>query len=87
MILESAITGPHRGTTELETMPIDACWFFYMLILLIATPAPGFTECMPLVKFNSSTASLVIEAITLVPFTFNGPGRWSGPSLHQRPFP
>lgn len=28
-ILESAITSPHCGHREAETMPIDACLFFY----------------------------------------------------------
>jgi hypothetical protein len=30
MILESVIACPHCGTSKLETMPTDACQFFYM---------------------------------------------------------
>jgi hypothetical protein len=29
MILESVITCPHCATAKLETMPTDACQFFY----------------------------------------------------------
>ncbi len=29
MILESVITCPHCATAKSETMPTDACWFFY----------------------------------------------------------
>ena len=29
MILESVITCPHCGTAKLESMPTDACQFFY----------------------------------------------------------
>jgi hypothetical protein len=30
MILQSVITCPQCGTAKLETMPIDACQFFYV---------------------------------------------------------
>ena len=29
MILESLITCPHSATAKMETMPTDACQFFY----------------------------------------------------------
>lgn len=30
MIIESVITCPHCGTTSAETMPTDACQFYYL---------------------------------------------------------
>ena len=27
--LQSELTCPHCGTTKTESMPTDACWFFY----------------------------------------------------------
>ena len=29
MILQSVITCPHCGTAKSETMPTEACWYFY----------------------------------------------------------
>nr|WP_298935552.1 GDCCVxC domain-containing (seleno)protein [uncultured Dyadobacter sp.] len=29
LILESILTCPHCGTRRLETMPVDACMYFY----------------------------------------------------------
>jgi hypothetical protein len=29
IILESTIACPHCGTRKTETMPTDACWYFY----------------------------------------------------------
>ena len=48
MILESIITCPHCATTKLETMPANACQFFY--------------ECTGWLRRDAATESRVTAA-------------------------
>ena len=53
MILKSVITCPHCGTAKTETMPTDACRFFYAAISAIgresaSTIVTSFYPALPI---------------------------------------
>jgi hypothetical protein len=53
MILESVITCPGCGTTKSETMPTDACLFFYACTGCGATLRPKPGDCCVFCSYGS----------------------------------
>jgi hypothetical protein len=53
VILESIITCPHCGTAKPETMPADACWYFYTCAAcgVMLRPKPG--DCCVFCSYGS----------------------------------
>jgi len=53
MILESVITCPHCATEKSETMPTDACQFFYKCTGCGATLRPKQGDCCVFCSYGS----------------------------------
>jgi hypothetical protein len=53
MILESVITCPHCGTAKSETMPTDACRFFYECTGCGARLRPKEGDCCVFCSYGS----------------------------------
>ena len=53
MILQSLITCPNCGTTKSETMPTDACQFFYKCTGCDAMLKPKSGDCCVFCSFGS----------------------------------
>jgi hypothetical protein len=53
MILESTITCPHCGTAKIETMPTDACLFFYHCAGCGARLRPMTGDCCVFCSYGS----------------------------------
>lgn len=53
MILESVITCPHCATAKSETMPTDACQFFYMCTGCSAMLRPKPGDCCVFCSYGS----------------------------------
>jgi hypothetical protein len=53
MILESVITCPHCATAKSETMPTDACQFFYTCTGCGATLRPKPGDCCVFCSYGS----------------------------------
>src|SRR5258705_1222769 len=53
MILESVITCPHCGTAKMETMPTDACQFFYACTGCGARLRPKPRDCCVFCSYGS----------------------------------
>ena len=53
MILESVITCPHCGTAKVETMPTDACQFFYQCTGCGAMLRPKEGDCCVFCTYGS----------------------------------
>ena len=53
VVMEADLTCPHCGTVKRETMPADACQFFYECgqCKTILSPAPG--DCCVFCSFGS----------------------------------
>ncbi|MGX5856057.1 GDCCVxC domain-containing (seleno)protein [Dyadobacter jiangsuensis] len=45
LILESVITCPHCGAQHLETMPVDACMYFYECTNCKTLLKPALGDC------------------------------------------
>lgn len=55
VILESVITCPHCGFATLETMPTDACPFFYECLNCMTLLRPNPEDCCVFCSFGSVT--------------------------------
>jgi hypothetical protein len=53
MTLESIITCPHCATAKMETMPTDACQFFYKCTGCGATLRPKSGDCCVFCSYGS----------------------------------
>jgi hypothetical protein len=53
MLLESVITCPHCATAKSETMPTDACQFFYVCVGCGTTLRPKPGDCCVFCSFGS----------------------------------
>lgn len=53
MLLQSTITCPHCSTTRVETMPTDACQFFYVCTGCGAKLKPNKGDCCVFCSFGS----------------------------------
>jgi hypothetical protein len=53
MIMQSVITCPHCRATKPETMPIDACRFFYVCTGCDATLRPRPGDCCVFCSYGS----------------------------------
>ena len=53
VILDSVLTCPHCGHSKLETMPTDACQFFYECVGCITLLRPKAGDCCVFGSFGS----------------------------------
>jgi hypothetical protein len=53
MTLQSVITCPHRATAKAETMPTDACQFFYVCTGCGARLRPKAGDCCVFCSYGS----------------------------------
>ena len=53
MNLQSVITCPQCGTAKTETMPTDACWFFYRCTGCGTTLKPRRGDCCVFCSYGS----------------------------------
>ncbi len=53
VVLESTLSCPHCGTTKLETMPTDACQFFYDCTGCSAVLRPNPGDCCVFCSFGT----------------------------------
>ncbi len=53
VVLESTLSCPHCGTTKLETMPTDACQFFYDCTGCGAVLRPNPGDCCVFCSFGT----------------------------------
>jgi hypothetical protein len=62
LIAESVITCPHCGRAKLETMPTDACQFFYDCTGCGALLRPNKGDCCVFCSFGSVPCPPIQEA-------------------------
>jgi hypothetical protein len=65
MILQSIITCPHCGTTKSETMPTDACQFFYVCAGCGERLKPEQGDCCVFCSYGSVPCPPIQQSMAL----------------------